>query len=536
MPRSTARGAQAAEEELRRYRDLFDFAPDGYLVTDPDGVIQEANRAAASLLHRSQKFLAAKPLAVFVAKEDGRAFRLQLSRWRGDAGRVQDWELRMRPPRGQSFPATVTVAPVRDGKGELVALRWLLRDVTEGNGAEQAPAAQARDRLLVEEIPGVSYIKTLEERPATLYVSPQVEAIFGFPAETWVTSADMWTERIHPEDRRRVLAERSHHLGTGEPFICEYRLLALDGRALWVHDEAVIVPDEAAEPRFSKGVMLEITERKEAEEVLRESQRQYAEAYEQEREVTDRLRVQDRTKTTFLEAVSHDLRAPLSAILGLAETLAREDLELPPKESRRMICRVADNARKLERLLSDLLDLDRMSSGILEPRRTPTDVAALVRRVAEDSDLRGHPVRVKADAVVAAVDEPQVERIVENLLVNAVKHTPRDTPLWVRVLPEQGGVLISVEDAGPGVPDELKELVFEPFERGKLPARASGAGIGLSLVARFAELHGGRAWVEDRPGGGACFRVLLPGEEARTTRRRSRNGCAGRPGGRARRK
>ena len=99
--------------------------------------------------------------------------------------------------------------------------------------------------------------------------------------------------------------------------------------------------------------------------------------------------------------------------------------------------------------------------------------------------------------------------MVDNLLVNASRHTPEGSRLWVRVLPEDGGVLVAVEDEGPGVPDEIKQDIFEPFRKGD-PGSA-GSGIGLSLVSRFAELHGGRAWVQDRPGGGSSFRVFLPG-------------------------
>src|SRR4029079_12078498 len=84
--------------------------------------------------------------------------------------------------------------------------------------------------------------------------------------------------------------------------------------------------------------------------------------------------------------------------------------------------------------------------------------------------------------------------------------------IWVRVTGESGGALVAVEDDGPGVPEELREAIFEPFRQGPSVARHSpGTGIGLSLVAMFTELHGGRAWVEERPGGGASFRVFLPG-------------------------
>jgi signal transduction histidine kinase len=111
-----------------------------------------------------------------------------------------------------------------------------------------------------------------------------------------------------------------------------------------------------------------------------------------------------------------------------------------------------------------------------------------------------------------ALDAAKVERIVENLVANAVRHTPEGSSLWVRVQRSDDGVTIVVEDEGPGVPPDLREAVFEPFRQG--PAKESvhspGVGVGLSLVARFAELHGGRAWVEERPGGGASFRVFLP--------------------------
>jgi signal transduction histidine kinase len=118
-----------------------------------------------------------------------------------------------------------------------------------------------------------------------------------------------------------------------------------------------------------------------------------------------------------------------------------------------------------------------------------------------------------AQPVTISLDPGKVERIIENLLANAARHTPPDTPVWVRVAepPGGGGVLLAVEDAGAGIPAELRDSVFEPFRQGPdPPTHAPGVGIGLTLVARFAELHGGRAWVEERAGGGSSFRVLIP--------------------------
>jgi two-component system, OmpR family, sensor histidine kinase KdpD len=218
-------------------------------------------------------------------------------------------------------------------------------------------------------------------------------------------------------------------------------------------------------------------------------------------------------KNTFLEAVSHDLRTPLTSILGSAITLEQSGLHLEHNEALDLVGRIASNARKLERLLSDLLNLDRLQRGIVTPQRRPTDVGALARLACAQTELLGdRRVDLQIEPAIVNVDAAKVERIVENLLVNAARHTPPDAQLWVRVRPEGDGVLIVVEDDGPGIPLEQRAAVFEPFRQ--LPGasdHAPGVGIGLSLVARFAELHGGRAWAEERAGGGASLHVLLPG-------------------------
>jgi two-component system, OmpR family, sensor histidine kinase MtrB len=175
-----------------------------------------------------------------------------------------------------------------------------------------------------------------------------------------------------------------------------------------------------------------------------------------------------------------------------------------------MVRHLVDQAKRLQRLLSDLLDLDRMRHGVLAPRFHPTDVGALVANVAAGHAEEGHLIGVHAEPIVADVDAAKVERIVENLLANAVKHTALGTDVLARVERDGAYVLIAVDDRGRGVREDEREAVFELFNRGDSYGGVPGAGIGLSLVAQFAAVHGGHAWVEDRPGGGASFRVQLP--------------------------
>jgi signal transduction histidine kinase len=230
-----------------------------------------------------------------------------------------------------------------------------------------------------------------------------------------------------------------------------------------------------------------------------------------ERAVSEQLRELDGMKNSFLQAVSHELRTPLASILGFALLLEQKEDRLSKDQREMALQQLAASSRKLNQLVVDLLDVDRLSRGIVEPQLSSTDVSELVLRVVEETPVGDRRVELDVVPAQADVDASKVERIVENLLSNAAKYTPPGTPITVRVRPEDHGVYIVVEDAGPGVPDDLKAAIFRAFARGTAAQRHSpGVGIGLSLVAQFAEMHGGRAWVEDRLGGGSSFKVYLP--------------------------
>jgi signal transduction histidine kinase len=146
----------------------------------------------------------------------------------------------------------------------------------------------------------------------------------------------------------------------------------------------------------------------------------------------------------------------------------------------------------------------------VQPRFEETNLRLLVERVAREHRSEARPIVLDTTDAVARVDAPKVERIVDNLLANAVRHTPEGTEIAVRLAQSDRGVVIAVEDRGAGVSSDERRAIFEAFRRGAHADATPGTGIGLSLVAQFAELHGGRAWVEENPRGGASFRVFLP--------------------------
>jgi PAS domain S-box-containing protein len=344
------------------------------------------------------------------------------------------------------------------------------------------------------------------------FLGGRVDEMLGPEAEGWPAQGVSWGAHIVEADRDAIVAACRETIAEGEDRSLDYRVVGPDGRVVWMRDVVHIVRG-AQGPRELRGLMVDITERKRAEQALRSSERKYSEAFRREREATQRLRSLDEMKNTFLEAVSHDLRTPLTSILGSALTLESRGMDLPEADALDLVSRIAANARKLERLLGDLLDLDRLQRGIVAPQRRPTDLEALVGRAVEEiDDPTGHLITIEVTPGAYSLDAAKVERIVENLISNAVRHTPGGTQIWIRAAPADGGVSITVEDAGPGVPEDLHDAVFEPFRQapGSSSEHSPGVGIGLSLVRRFAELHGGGAWLEAREGGGSSFRVFLP--------------------------
>jgi PAS domain S-box-containing protein len=503
MPADSRTPGELAAHDL--LEAILESTADGILVVDNEGRTVYANRRFAEMWRIPQELLETRSddqLLEFVLHQlaDPEAFLAKVrelyltSREDLDALRFKDGRVFERYSRPLLTDETLT--------GRV----WSFRDVTERRRSEEAThEAEAKYRSLIEQIPAITYIDAAEGPDTTLYISPQTETLLGYTPQDWTDDPDLLSKRIHPDDRERWQAEIARINDTGDPFFLEYRILTRDGRVVWVHDRSALLRDEEGRPRFWQGVMFDITERKEAEGRLEK-------LWQQELEAGQRLRALDEMKDTFLQAVSHDLRTPLAAILGLAITLERGDVGLQPEETRELAGRIEHNARRLERLVTNLLDLDRLARGVLTPAFEPTDVGELVRRMVTESDPSlQEQVAITTESVIVPVDPPKVERIVENLLVNAVRHTPAGTSVHVSVQATAHGAMILVEDEGDGVPDDLRERIFEEFSQGTdVPQPSPGVGVGLTLVRRFAEMHHGRAWVEEREGGGASFRVFLP--------------------------
>jgi K+-sensing histidine kinase KdpD len=249
----------------------------------------------------------------------------------------------------------------------------------------------------------------------------------------------------------------------------------------------------------------ELTE--ERERLAAERERLASEALEAEA-----LRRSDAMKTAVLRAVSHDLRSPLMAILTSAGALAHNELALDPADRRELIETVLGEAERLDRIVRNLLDLSRLQAGAAAPE--PGDWAAddLVLQALDDVEAasRVEVMFPEDDPPLVHADRHQTERIVANLVENALRYSPSEEPVRVQVREFGSEVLVRVVDHGPGVPIQEAGRIFEPFQRGSLDSPTRGAGLGLAIARGFAEANGGRLWVESHEGQGATFVLALP--------------------------
>jgi PAS domain S-box-containing protein len=231
------------------YLLLFEAVADGMLLATAEGDILDANPEACALLGRArEEVVTAGRGAIFDTSDPRLVTAMEVRR---EAGRFKG-ELRLLHRDGTSFPAEVSFAAYTDEGGDEKTV-VVFRDVTEREEAERKlREAEVRFRTLVEQIPAITYIEAVDnEEPTTefLYVSPQIETMFGYSPEEWVADPGLFPKHLHPEDRERVLAEDARTEATGEPFRTEYRQYTRDGRLVWVRDEAVLVHDEAGESR-----------------------------------------------------------------------------------------------------------------------------------------------------------------------------------------------------------------------------------------------------------------------------------------------
>jgi PAS domain S-box-containing protein len=401
---------------------------------------------------------------------------------------------------------------------------------------ERERVVEARYRSLVEQIPLVIYIDALDEPSSNIYTSPQIEGLVGYSPEEWVEDPELFRKLLHPDDRKRVMGEiaRSHD-ADAESFCSEYRLLARDGRVVWLHDEAVTVRDENGHPLYAQGYLLDITARKlaemERERLLAAEQRARTEA-ERARgafarqnadlvRLNERLLELDRLKDEFVALVSHELRTPLTSIRGYLELVLEGEAGDLNDEQRQFLGVVERNAHRLLALVGDLLFLAQMEAGKLSLEVGAVDLSAIAaesvetaRPLAEEKDVT--LTLATGPLALIAGDRARLAQLLDNLISNGIKFTPSGGRVDVRVRSQRGSAVIEVRDTGMGIPSDEQQHLFERFFRTSRATEQAipGTGLGLAISKAIVHAHAGRITLTSEEGAGTTFQVSIPIRQA----------------------
>nr|GEU28281.1 two-component sensor histidine kinase bacteria, putative [Tanacetum cinerariifolium] len=377
-------------------------------------------------------------------------------------------------------------------------LRRVIEVVKEGErrrSAAEARATEAGERLDLAVAAGelgTFYCPMPMDR---IYWNDTCKEQFFLPQDAEI-DFDLFYQRIHPDDRERTRQAVQASVHDRQMYDVEYRVVADDGRERWLRAKGRTYYDARGEPTRFDGITLDISHQKQVETELARSNRQ---------------------KDDFLAMLAHELRNPLAPIAAAADLLALA----PPEPARiaRMSEVLSRQARHMSGMLDDLLDVSRVTRGMVELDQSVLDakqvVAAALEQVEPLIAQRGHQVHtdITHEAALVLGDEKRLVQVLANLLGNAARYTPSHGRITVTLQVEHDEVAISVADNGVGIAADLLPRIFELFTQGaRTPDRAQGGlGLGLALVHSMAELHGGRvAAASPGEGMGATLTVWLP--------------------------
>ena len=449
--------------ESARYRELFDLAPDGYLVTDTSGVILESNRAASDLLGSPGAFLAHKPVIVFVDAPDRREVLNQLhDAVTGPEGQVVEFETRFAPPDGAPFHAAVHLTVGGMANPGVPRVRWLVSDVSRRAEAEPALAAsETRYRLIAESAADV--VIATDDAGRVTFVSPSTGTTLAIEPDAM--EGHTISAFVHPDDWPGLSSLREDALvGRSGAAVCRFR----SGDGGYLPMEARVAPFRRPE---GLGLGMQYALRDVREREAARAALEQALGASRRRPPSCATRMPPSTR--YLLAAAHELNTPIATVAGLADLLVRHP-DLPEGGIAKMAQGLASTGTELRAILTNLLDSERVLGGYVAPQRQSFDIVALVVERARSRNGTDQDLSLPSGTETVTLDPELTARIVDNLVSNALRHTPVGTAVEVAVTRRPDGVLLAVEDAGQGIPDAEKEAVFERSSAG--PATVGGSG------------------------------------------------------------
>lgn len=256
----------ALQENEKKYHDLINQSPDGYFIIELSGNILTVNQAICKELEFSEEEFLSMNIWDIVPEQYLDQYRQRLTKVLKGESLKEAAEYEVLGKTGKKHYVEVLSAPRYNGK-DVIGFQGIARDITARKRAEAAlQESEANFRMLVAHLPTVVYTNPVGDASSTLYVSPQIETLLGYTPQEWLADPKLWSKTIHPDDQQHVLKQTAQTDQSNKPFEMEYRMIARDGCLVWVHDQVVLVNDLDGKPQYWQGIMLDITERKQAEE------------------------------------------------------------------------------------------------------------------------------------------------------------------------------------------------------------------------------------------------------------------------------
>ncbi|MFM2062852.1 MAG: hypothetical protein RLZZ507_2522 [Cyanobacteriota bacterium] len=419
----------------------------------------------------------------------------------------------------------LTIDPLRDRNGEIEGVTCAALDITDRKKAEMAlKESQYLIERITEASPDILYIYDLQEK-RNIYINREITRLLGYsPTEIHSMGSEFMLKISHPDDLPKIVEYHAHFATAKDEDIreIEYRMRDIQGNWHWfLSHDTVFSRDAENQPTQIIGAALEMTERKQMEAELRQTNAELARA--------------TRLKDEFLANMSHELRTPLNAILGMSEGLLEGVFDQISDRQKQAIKTIERSGKHLLELINDILDLSKVEAGKLELQLAPVACSYLcdssltfVKQQALKKNIQ-LSVEIPPNLPDLVVDERRIRQMLINLLNNAVKFTPNGGSVKLVVQQmgsvEDGGIgeksslssclqwiCFSVIDTGIGVAKEELDKLFQPFVQidSSLNRQHNGTGLGLALVQRLVELHGGQIIVTSEVGEGSCFTVRIP--------------------------
>ncbi len=363
--------------------------------------------------------------------------------------------------------------------------------------------AETRHKLLIEQLPSVTYVAEPGEGGRWEFVSPQIENLLGYSAEDWKANPDLFRDSLHPDDRQAVFDAQWQAVREKKRWQQEFRMFTRDGRTIWCRAESDTLPAGDHHAGLLQGVIFDTTERKQVMLALAGAKSAAEEA--------------SRAKSDFLAMMSHEIRTPMNGVIGMTSVLLETKLSA---EQHEYVETIRSSGETLLTIINSILDFSKIEAGRMEIERAQFDLVHVVEAAVE---LFGQTAAGKGVEMIYCVepripslivgDATRLRQILCNLIANAVKFTEGGEIEVQAMLESTPGpddtceLLFSVRDTGIGIAEDRLSRLFEVFSQAdsSTTRRFGGTGLGLAISKRLCEMMGGRMWVESVPGSGSTF-------------------------------